>query len=161
MTDLDREHLLQKIVATSGFLFALLVLPIAQYLLINGEAGGHPEQGQVAGVTTDESLLRGSVPSDPTACRADQEKELRELRVWQDGRLLALQREYETAIEPYQAALPVLSGSSIETERQALQRLINDETRSFEAKRDQIITAVERQAKEISARPCETVPSQE
>jgi hypothetical protein len=160
MTELDREHLLQKVVAASGFLFALLILPIAHYTLVNGVTEGQQDQGEVAGATTDESVLRSSVAADPLACRSEQEQELRELQNWQDGRLIALRRNYDAAVQPYQAALPLLTGENIEAERLALTRLINDETSKFEVQRNQILAAVEARGKEISSRACGTVPQE-
>ncbi|HSI20986.1 MAG TPA: hypothetical protein VLA04_04810 [Verrucomicrobiae bacterium] len=159
MNDLDREHLLQKVVAVSGFLFALLILPIAQYMLVNGREGV-AEKGAVAGVSTGETVLGSVVADDPVACQATKEKDLRELQEWSDSRLLALQRDYNAAIAPYEQAIPLVTGQNVEQERGALSKLIAGETVSYNAKKEQIAAAVDGKVSEISRVDCGTVPAE-
>lgn len=162
MTELDREHFLQKVVAASGFLFALLILPVAQYLLLDGQnRAEQTEQGSVAGVSTEEQIIRGNIPQDnPLQCLEAKRQELTNLQEWSTGRLAALQREYEAAITPYQQAIPVLTGDNVDAERAALQGLIADEAAAYSARRDQIVAAVDARVKEVSALECGTVPAE-
>jgi hypothetical protein len=153
MSDLDREHLLQKVVAVSGFVFALLILPVAQYLLVHG---GQPEQGAVAGVSTEESVINSNVPAlDPVACQADKEAQLAELQEWNDGRMAALDRDFAAAVKPYQDAITLVTGENVAAEQEALGRLIADETTNYETKKNQILAAVDKRVKEISSTDCQ------
>jgi hypothetical protein len=155
MTDLDREHLLQKIVAGSGFLFALLILPIAQYYLVNSPETPK-EQGTVAGVSTDKTVTE-AVVQDSTACTEQKSKDLSDLQVWQDGRIAALTRELDAAVQPYQQAIEVVTGENVEAEKAALTKLIADEQQAFEAKRNQIVAVVDAKVKELSTKDCGVV----
>jgi hypothetical protein len=150
----DREHLLQKVVAVSGFVFALLILPVAQYVLVHG--GQQPaEQGTVAGDTT---ITNADLPSDPAACTAKKSQDLKDLQAWQDNRLAALDRDYKTAVDPYKAAIPVVTGDVVK-EQASLQSLIDDETRKYTAKKTAITTAVDKQITALSAQNCGPVAS--
>jgi hypothetical protein len=165
MHDLDREHRLHKVVAVSGFLFALLILPVAQFILKDGRELAQRESGSVAGVSTDTSVTNASV-IDPVTCSATREQELKELQAWSEVRIGVLDREYATTVAPYEAAIPVLTGDTVATEKQALEGLISEAQQSYETKRDQVVTAVDAQVKEISSRDCGSaaaseLPSQE
>jgi peptidoglycan hydrolase CwlO-like protein len=156
MEDDKREHLLQKVVAVSGFLFALLILPIAQFALVNGRPA---EEGTVAGVSTDETVTQASI-EDPTACLEDKQQKLTELQEWLSGRLIALDRSYTAVVAPYQAALPVVTGD-VEAEQRALNELIAKETAKYDAEKAQIVAAVDAQVKEQSSRDCGVATTQE
>jgi hypothetical protein len=113
--ELQKEYLLHKIVAVSGFLFALLVLPVVQHVLVasreaaqpSGIAGqSAPENGEVAGVSTEsqaaavaeEQALQGSRPAvqryaSVAACLEDQEAQLKQLEQWGNNvKLRALEK---------------------------------------------------------------------
>lgn len=156
MSDMDREHLLHKVVAVSGFVFALLILPVAQYFITNGREQAKQETGTVAGVSTDTNITKGAVVQDPATCEQNKEKDLADLQVWYDGRLTALNRDHDAAIKPYQEAIPLITGDNAETEKASLQKLIDEETATYSTKRDQIASAVDSQTKEISSRICAT-----
>jgi hypothetical protein len=154
----DREHLLQKIVAVSGFLFALLILPVAQFVLVNGRAN-QAEKGNVAGVSTDETITRGSVATDPATCTTDKQKQLTDLQSWLTNRMVALDRDYKASVQPYQAALPLVTGNDIQAEKAALNQLIADETTKYNTDKAQITAAVDKQTKEFSAIDCGETPT--
>jgi len=87
MTIRAKELLLHKVVATSAFVFALCILPVAQYLLIgHGAASQRGEQGTVAGVSTDSSITEASVPTPTPAtttvqtCEVLQQQKLESLQ---------------------------------------------------------------------------------
>jgi hypothetical protein len=152
MNDTDKEHVLHKVVAASAFVFALMILPVAQYILVGSKPA---ETGQVAGVSTDASVTKQSVLS-PAECVAQQQKDLADLTTFEAGKKQALLRAYETAVAPYKAAQQVLTGTpeKIQTEKQALNSLIDVEYQPYLAKLSTVQTAVEKQRADITARTC-------
>ena len=102
----------------AAFAGVFAILPASQYfLVINRLTAPASEQGQVAGVRTEGVTVRASLPQEP-AC---------------DGQKAALLADYEKTVAPYKAAIPVLQGSpeNIQSETEALNRLISDEYQSY------------------------------
>lgn len=152
MNDLDKEHVLHKVVAASAFVFALMILPVAQYLLVGTKPG---ETGQVAGVSTDKTITQQNVQS-PAECEAQKQKDLSDLATFETGKKQALLRTYDAAVAPYTAAEKVLTGTPehIQTEKQALEGLIDAEYQPYLAKLSTVEQAVSKQRDEITARTC-------
>lgn len=153
MTDLEKEHVLHKVVAASAFLFALMILPVAQYLLVNSKA----DNGQVAGVSTDQTITRSNV-TNPVECSQKKDQDLADLTKFEDGKKRALLRDYQTAVQPYQAAQQVLTGTpeQIQTEKAALDKLIDAEYQPYLKKLSDVQTAVDTQRQQINAEVCAT-----
>jgi len=161
MHDLKKEHLLHKIVATSGFLFALCILPVAQYLLVNG--GKIPSNGSVAGISTD-TKVAAEVPQDQgssASCSAKKQQELSDLATFYNGKKAALLRDYQTAVQPYQAAETVLAGTpeSIAAEKAALDGLINDQNTKYTQNLAAVDAAVKTAQDGIAAESCDAIAS--
>lgn len=155
MSDNDREHVLQKVVAVSGFLFALLILPVAQYFLVNSQQQpAKQDQGTVAGVSTDTTITNASV-TDPTACNAQKSQDLADLQRFYTGEIAALDRKYNPLIQSYQTALSQTAADD-QANRAALQKLIDDEQQQYATDKAPIQIAVDKQTKEISSRDCGT-----
>lgn len=153
MNDLDREHVLQKIVAVTGFLFALLILPVAQYLLVhNQDQPAAQEQGTVAGVSTDNTVTN-AVVTDPAACVAQRTQDLADLQKFYDGELANLSNKHDPLIKGYQTALSQTPTSDT-ANTAALSKLIADEQAAYNAEKAPIQTAVDNEAKNISSRNC-------
>lgn len=152
MNDLDREHVLHKVVAASAFVFALMILPVAQYLLVGNKT---PETGQVAGVSTDKTVTQQNVLS-PSECEAQKQKDLTDLSTFEAGKKQALLRTYDAAVAPYTAAEQVLTGTpeKIQSEKQALESLIDAEYQPYLAKLSTVEQAVSKQRADITARNC-------
>lgn len=127
MDGLEKEHLLHKIVASSAFLFALCILPVAQYFLVTNQLPANsksaPQLGQVAGVSTDKSIIQNDVPAPSPAmpiqnsnyaglsCIQKKNKEMAELTTYDTGYKQHLLSVYETTVAPFQNALkqPVIA----------------------------------------------------
>jgi len=152
MTELDREHVLQKIVAVSGFVFALLILPVSQYIITNSRDQAK-EQGNVAGVSTDTTITQASITQASATCSQKKEKDLADLQLFLDGKMTALAREYDAQSAAYKAALPLEQDPA---GKAALQKLIDEETASYLAKKDQVTLAVDSETKQISSEACAT-----
>ena len=156
MNDLRREDLLHKIVATSGFLFALCILPVAQYYLVaNQLPAGAKIEGQVAGVSTDTSITEASVPTPIPAghqgCEAQRAVDLVNIQRLETGDLIAYKREYEVALTKDQDSLTPLSAS----DRQKLSTLLfAAEAKKYEDSKTQLEAALVPQKKSVESRPC-------
>lgn len=153
MTDLDREHLLQKIVAVTGFLFALLILPVAQYFLVGGHQAAQSEQGTVAGVSTDKTVTNADVPSDPAACSAKRTQDLADLQKFYDGEVLALQRKHQ-ALQMYKSAQASLPTDATADVKDSFVQLVATEQASYDKDLAPIKAAVDAQTKAISSEDC-------
>jgi hypothetical protein len=127
MDPLKREHTLHKIVAVSGFLFALCVLPIAQHYIVGSDNAG----GTVAGVSTDTSVTQADVaPSlTPEQCAAKQQKDLADIQRFYDGKKQHLYALYQTAVKPYTDT--EASATLAPADKEALDSLIADEYKKY------------------------------
>jgi hypothetical protein len=121
MDGLEKEHLLHKIVASSAFLFALCILPVAQYYLVTNQLPANsknaPQIGQVEGVSTDKSIIQNDVPAPSPvmpvqnsnytglSCIQKKNKEIADLTSWDTGYKQHLLSVYETTVAPFQNAL--------------------------------------------------------
>jgi hypothetical protein len=156
MTDLEKEHLLHKVVASSAFLFALLILPVAQYLLVSSQPA--VQQGDVAGVSTQapEVSVAPQRVLTPAECEAQRAQDLADLSKWDEGKKRAMLTAYETAVKPYKDAIAVLTGdqATIDQEKYSLNQLIEDEYRPYLERLDSVQKAVATQRQEIVSRTC-------
>lgn len=159
MTDREKENLLHKIVASSAFVFALCILPVAQYLL--GGTGALSEKGTVAGVSTDQSITEQSVavPSPsaaPLSCVDQQKKDLADLDSWMAGKKAAITREYDNAVKPYRDAIPSLQGtpSQISANVTILNQKIADAYAPYDKRLSAAESAVASQKAAIESRSC-------
>lgn len=156
MTDLEKEHLLHKVVASSAFLFALLILPVAQFLLVSGQPTA--QQGEVAGVSTEAPSVSVAPQRvlTPAECEAKRTTDLADLEKWDEGKKRAMLTTYEAAVKPYKETLAILTGTqeSIDTEKESLNRLIEGEYRPYLEKLESVETAVATQRQEIVSRTC-------
>lgn len=175
MTDMEKEYLLHKILAASAFLFALCILPVAQYLLVSNrlEEPGivGVEQGQVAGVSTEDANTTGQVvragvaaPINPDesveegTCSPALAEEVAQLERWTTGKKAAMLAAYEASVKPYQEVVPTLRGSAeyIASETAALNRLIDAEYQPYLKKVAEVDRAVESQKKLLVSKFCRT-----
>ena len=156
MTDLEKEHFLHKLVASSAFLFALLILPVAQFLLVSGQPAA--QKGDVAGVSTEapSSSVAPQRILTPTECEAQRTKDSTDLANWSQGKKRAMLTTYETAVKPYKDALLVLTGdqATIDEEKSSLNKLIEAEYRPYLEKLAAVDKAVQTQNQEIVGRTC-------
>jgi hypothetical protein len=157
MTDLKhREDLLHKIIATSGFLFALCILPVAQYYLVTNQLpSGSKADGQVAGVSTDTSITEASVPvTTPVShgtCVAQKNSDLESLLRFERGNLIAYKRDYETALIKDQNSLTLLNAG----DREKLSLLLfASETKKYNESKVQLEAVLAPQKKAVESRPC-------
>ncbi len=159
MSDLDREHLLQKVVAVSGFLFALLILPVAQYFLVNGRATTSTDQGTVAGVSTDTTVTNADVPAvDPAACIAKKTQDLADLQRFYDGEIAALDKKHPALVQEKDTLAAMTADTPVE-QRDALTGVIATEQSEYDAAKAPIQTAVDKEAKRLSGQDCGVVPT--
>ncbi|CAN5164228.1 hypothetical protein BH11PAT4_BH11PAT4_5100 [soil metagenome] len=137
--DIAREHLLHRLVAGSAFIFALCILPVAQYFLVQSrtETAQTQEQGQVAGVSTDSSpnpevfaavATPEALPTTQAECDAKEAKDLADLQRFIDGKKKAMLTNYEVTVQPYRYALAAIDPKSNDaaSERAELTALIDD-----------------------------------
>lgn len=156
--DLKREHRLHKIVAGSAFLFALCLLPVTQYFLVNG-MGGSPmaqeETGQVAGVTT-ERTQQSVQGEDLLSCVQRKDKDTADLQLFSEGKKKAMLRDYESAVQPYREAAALLQGApeQVAQERAALEDLIDEEYQAYLSELATVEAAVAGAQQEINSRVC-------
>ena len=152
MNDHQKEYLLHKVVAASAFLFALCILPVAQYFLVTNQLSG--ENGEVAGVSTDKNITQASIPSED--CQQKKDTDIADLDRYNNGKKIALLRSYEISVEPYRAAIRVLQGTpeTVQSETAALNQLIDTEYQPYLKKLSEVESAVESQKKEIESRSC-------
>ena len=142
-----REQLLRRVVAVSGSLLALCLLPIAQHFLQDGKA---PAALNVS--PSPDAEVRANIPQD-TSCTTDLQRQIADLTARQSQQLTDLEKEYQSLIEPYQAAKQALTGTpeSIQTERHALDALIKEESEKYTAARAQIIQSTSQQRNHLLA----------
>ena len=158
--DLKKEQLLHKVVATSGFLFALCILPVAQYLLVNG---GTAQNNSVAGISTDTKVV-GDVPQSQTGaanCAAKKQQSLDDITTFYNGKKAALLSAYQAAVKPYQDAEAVLTGTpeSIASEKTALDKLINDQYVPYTQQLAKVDAAVETARNGVTVESCDDISS--
>lgn len=156
-----KEDILHKVVATSAFLFALSLLPVAQFVVERSKVAKAPvsSQGQVAGARTDTETVRGSVPVQDTAlCEGQKTEELAELENWAAKTRKGYTNAMSAKIKPYQEAIPVLQGSpaQIAEEKAALEGLMAQEKAPYDKKLSDLEKAVASQKDAIASRPCST-----
>jgi hypothetical protein len=152
MNDSTKEIFLHKIVASSAFLCALCILPVAQYFLVTSKL----PSGEVAGVSTEEQpVIQASILS-PEECASNRTKELADLQNYLVGTKIAFQAEHDATVAPYKQAMAALQGDpeTIATEKAALEKLIKEEGAPYLEKVSALDSAVESQKKEIESRSC-------
>ncbi len=153
---LAHEHLLHKVVACSAFLFALSVLPLAQYVFVDQvvPTTATSEQGQVAGVST----TRESIPTALTC--AEQTTQVADLQKWLEGRRSFILSEQDKATKGYTDAIALLESdttrSTAEKEQEiaSIQSLIAGTLTPYTKRLQQSETAVADQIATIQASPC-------
>ncbi len=155
MTDLEREHKLHKIIATSAFVMALCILPVAQQLIGEGAVNRQKNTGEVAGVSTDTSITNANVAVSPTpetglSCQAQKEIDLANLERLNTGNKLAADREYREDIASYQEALSRVPAN----DRAPLQAIIDEITQKYNDDLAQLAAAVEPQKNALESRAC-------
>lgn len=173
----EKEQKLHKIVAASGFLFVLLMLPLVQYLITSGQkayiaennAKSSQESGQVAGASTDENVLAGATTTTPGAtdntvkkyasvqdCQAQKAKDSDDLDKFANGKKIALKNTYEESVAPYKKGLDQLNKKSKNyvSERGALDQLISDQYATYLRKLDEVEKAVSSQKASIDSVEC-------
>lgn len=173
----EKEQKLHKIVAASGFLFVLMMLPLVQYLITSGQAAyiaenktkNSQESGQVAGASTDDSVLAGanattSGEEDTTVkkyasvqdCQAQKAKDSDDLDRFANGKKVALKNTYEESVAPYKKGLEQLDKKSKNyvSERGALDQLISDQYVTYLRKLDEVERAVLSQKASIDSTLC-------
>jgi hypothetical protein len=158
--DLAREHFLHRLVAGSAFLFALSILPVAQYYLVGGHTGA--DQGQVAGVATVASPSPSSFAAVANTggtlleCVNQKDTDQADLTKFLEGKKKALLRDYEQAVEPYRFTITQLQGTpeQINSERASLEKLIDSEYQNYLSQLNAVESAVAAQQQEIIAREC-------
>jgi len=164
MHERRRELTLHKVVAGSAFLFALCLLPVAQYLLFDYPGKVIPtasiEGGTVAGVSTDQSITATSTPrtlgdQQEIAC-ADRDKQLEAIDAWMVSRRLSVEKTYEEAVKPYRDALGQLQGTpdQIASEQTALNSLITNARPAYDQKIADAQRAVDSQKLSLTSAPC-------
>jgi hypothetical protein len=135
--DLSREHLLHRLVAGSAFAFALCILPVAQYFLVQSRTTAQQEPaGQVAGVSTEVSDTLAAVPTQeplPTTVEECEAKDLEDLQRFLDGKKKAMLTSYEVKVQPYRYALAAIDPSSpnAAAERSEISSLIDAEYQPY------------------------------
>lgn len=158
MHDREKEHLLHKIVASSAFLFALSILPVAQYFLVTNQLQTQTQSGVVAGASTDKTITQAAdVPQiTPGTCIQDINADIASLEAWRLNKEKGLDSDYQKAIEPYTAAKSVLTGdpTSIAQESGALDMLINDEHQKYLDKIGAVEKAINQQKIDDRANVC-------
>ncbi len=160
MPNLKKEQFLHKVVAASGFLFALCILPLAQYALNNS---GNGSDNSVAGVTTTASpqntIQAADVaqPVSPAVCEATKQKDLSNLQLFYDGKKKNLLATYESSVAGYKAAETALTGTpeSIATEKASLDKLIDDQYQPYLKNLTAVDAAVNASKTDIQNRSCE------
>lgn len=159
MNDIQKEHVLHKVLASSAFICALCILPVAQYFLVNNQLPqGRGDQGQVAGVTTERASVapETTVADETPECSTNTTQELADLQLYLDGKKAALLRDYQQLVAPYEQALLAVTGApaKAEEERAAIQSLIDREQQPYLKKLTAVEEAVESQKKDIESRSC-------
>lgn len=168
MTDLEREHLLHRVVAGSAFLFALCILPVAQYYLVTNqlpESANLPKNGEVAGASvqeTVETITQANIPAGEAIfqtqeeCVAQKQKDWDNLVRFMDGKKLALLRTYQIAVDPYEKTLASLQEDegAAQSEIDALNQLIDQEYQPYIQKLKEVQSAVDSQKNSIESRAC-------
>lgn len=143
--DLSREHFLHRLVAGSAFIFALCILPVAQYFLVQSrtEVSATQEKGEVAGVSTSNNTSEPEVlgvaatpeasPKTKAECEAKKTKDLADLQRFIDGKKKAMLTSYEVKVQPYRYALSALdpNSPSASAERAELTSLIDAEYQPY------------------------------
>ncbi|MEI6478299.1 MAG: hypothetical protein WCO52_04930 [bacterium] len=157
MTDTQKEHLLHKLIASSAFLFALCILPVAQYLLVSGQVTSTATKtgGQVLGASTDSTIINADVPS--LSCQEAKTKDLNQLEVsYYQPTLAKWQADEDTAASALEGELVNLKVDPATTQAQldALSAQIEATKAPFETKIAQLTSAVESQKNEIESRAC-------
>jgi hypothetical protein len=156
MNDVEKEHFLHKIVAISGFLFALCILPVAQYYLVTSKLPVNtlnPNQGQVAGVSTDTTITHADISSSlvHSQCVAQRDIDLANLVRLETGNMKAYQREYEDALAKDQSSIALLS---VADHQNLLPALLEQEKKTYQDHQNQLEAALEPQKKAVESRPC-------
>src|ERR1044072_9795036 len=154
MNDLEKEHLLHKIIAASAFVFALMILPVAQYFLVSNKLP--PEQGQVAGFSPEPQVTTQANVANPAECEAKKQQDLADLDRFYNGEKQAKLRDYEAAVAPYKQAQEVLQGEpeKVQQEKAALDGLIEAEYQPYIQKLTAIEQAVSGERQTIQSRSC-------
>lgn len=164
-----RQHLLHRVIAASAFIFAICILPVAQYYLVSSE---QLDGGQVAGVSTvaldqtGEDRALNVVEASPTpseeggqqlTCSQKQQKDLEDLDIFLKGKKSAMERNYLAKIAYYQEAIAQIEGDSAEAleDRAGLLKLIEAENRPYLNELAQVESVVSAERTKIQAVSCE------
>ena len=154
--DVKREQRLHRVIAATAFVFALCVLPVAQYLLVQRptqQLASTQENGQVAGVTTTRDLGDAALatPAPPTPsptslaeCNANKAKDTDDLQRFAEGKKKSMLSKYEVSVQPYKVALANLSGEGPDVirERENLSQQIDQKSTAYQAELNTVEQAV-------------------
>lgn len=160
MTTRAKELLLHKIVATSAFVFALCILPVAQYLLSGQKTPTQTvETGTVAGASTDTSIIEQSVPTPPVnllGCDAQKQQDLASLQTEQDNWVASLQVLENKATVSYDAEIAALTGTadSIVQQTEGVNARKAQAIAAYEASINQEEASVSSQKNAVESRSC-------
>lgn len=149
MPDEQKIQILHRILAVSGFICALLILPFSHYYLLDRQLTSVAETGQVAGVSTTLPEIAASPSASPLTC-AQKAQKLADLDKW-----LVDQKTYEAQrlsdqITPFQKTLPTLTGQ----EYTALNSVITTAQQTSQARVQAAEGAVDSQKKDVASLPC-------
>ena len=159
--DLAREHFLHRLVAGSAFLFALCILPVAQYFLV----GTHTtELGQVEGISIQVSpspsatVFASENGATLAECVAKKDTDTSDLTRFLDGKKKAMLKEYEQTVQPYNTAIAqvrLLPPSEQNTQSiAAYQKLIDNAATSYNQDLTNVNNAVAAEEQSIQNRTC-------
>lgn len=173
---LQKERRLHKLVAVSGFLFALCLLPVTQYYLVTyqlndkqkSELAAQVDSGSASASTVDPNQRQlASEPETNLAlpilgstsgvnCSEQRDADLSSLDSWLNSRKVALYRDYQNQVMPYKQAIAGLTGTSsqIDKERAAIDKLVSYAYQPYLDKLTKIESAVAVQRTALVNRVC-------
>jgi len=161
MTTRAKEHLLHRIIAASSFVFALCILPVAQYALVGlGENGDG--QGAVAGVSTDRTITEQNVPAasaspDPESCSVRDQavaKAQAQISAWNATFSTwesATNQKYDQQVIDASATL---SGEALAAKAQEIAAEKHQVIASYAASVDKEVSLLSSQKEELASRSC-------
>ena len=163
MHNFEHENLLHKIVAGSAFVFALCVLPLANYALQSGRNQAQ-EAGKVAGASTDTTIINGDIakpqitPQATPLCGAEQAQALANLDLFVAGQKSFLQKQFSENTAQYTAAIAHLTGTKqhVASEKLALQSLIQAKQDDYSTRLAKVESVVAPQKAALLSASCPT-----
>ena len=152
-TPREKEHFLHKLVVSSAFVCALCILPVAQYVLVSSEnVGTTPEQGVVAGVSTDADIIPSPTPEVACAAKTSQ---IASLDSWLTNYQAGITTDYNNEVEVYRTTL-AQNPSMDQADKDALNKLITDDYAPYSKRLEAAASAVESQKEVLASASCLT-----